>query len=292
MHHVRFFVFAAALSVAGCSGELDPNASTVELEGPPDWQLVLTIETALDSDSGNLETSLTAALLDASRVPPFAVTLQLDAGDSLQATDGVQIIDFEPLEDEERVYESTFPMEVIGQDLTISLFKSTPPVDVDWWVPTDDSPEPDFSDFFIDAPNTQVRLPQPFTIDAPAYDPDPTAPDDGLEEFALGSNVSLVWTPNNSGEDMRLVYTSRCGNSFSPLGVVDIEGDPGLYEAPVDDFLDGHSNAAIQDPGGCIIRLTLERETDNSSLTPDPALSPDSNLVARHRRFIEIKSVP
>lgn len=292
MHYARIFGFTAALLVAGCKGELDPSASTVELENPPEWVLALTAETGLNTKSGNMETTVTAALLEASSPTPFPVTLQLNSGDSLRVTDGVQAIDLEPLEDEERVYTGTFPLEVVGQDLIVSLSKTTPPVDVDWWVPTGDSPEPDFSDFFIDAPNTQLRLPPPFTIDSPTYNPSPTPPDDGLEEFTLGSDVSLVWTPNNSGADMQLVYTSSCGSSLSGVNVADIDGDPGIYTTKVDNYLTGQSTTAVQNEDGCVVRLTLVRSTDDNNMTPDPELSTDSNLIASYRRFIEIKVLP
>jgi hypothetical protein len=297
MHYVRIFGLSAALLIAGCNGELDPNPSAVESESPPVWLLVLTAETAFNTESGNLETTLTAALLEDSGPTPTPVTLQLNSGDSLRATDGVQAIDLEPLENEDRIYTGTFPLEVVGQDLILSLSKITPPVNVDWWVPTGDSPEPDFSDFFIDAPNTQLRLPPAFTIDSPAYDPNPPDPpdpddgidDDGMEEFALGSDVTLTWSPANSEADMRLVYTSSCGNSLSGVNILDIDGDPGSYTAKVDDYLTGQSGGAIQNVEGCVIRLTLERRTEDNNLTPDPALSTDSNLVATYRRFIEIK---
>lgn len=292
MYYVRTFGFIAALLIAGCKGKLDHNPSTVESEGPPDWQLSLTVETALNTKSGNIETTVTAALLEASGPTPTPVTLQLNSGDSLQATDGVQAIDLVPLENQNQIYTGTFPMEIVGQDLIVSLSKTTPPANVDWWVPTDDSPEPDFNDFSLNAPNTQVRLPQPFNIDSPTYNSNPTPPDDGLEEFALGSDVSLVWTPNSSGADMRLIYTSSCGSSVSGVNIIDIDGDPGVYTTKVDNYLAGQSTTAIQNADGCVVRLTLERSTQDNNLTPDPALSADSDLVAVYRRFIEIKVPP
>lgn len=297
MNRASFFVFAVTVAVASCKSELDPNDSTVENNGPANWELVMTIETALNSDR-IMQTSMTAALLDASGPAPVAVALQLDSGDNLQVSDGAQTVVLEALEDEERVYAGEFPAEVAGQNLTVSLMKTTPPTDVDWWVPTGDSPQPDFNDFFINAPNTQVQLPPPFTIDAPTYIPDPDPPTDGSppddfrEEFPLGTDVTITWSPSNSGASMRLIYGTTCGSTQSPLGAVNIEGDPGTFTAEVDDFLTGQSDAAKQDEDGCIIRLTLERQTDDGNLTPDPALSADSNLVARYRRFIEIKSIP
>jgi hypothetical protein len=302
MNRVGFFIFAAALVIAGCKGELDSSESAIE-PGTPNWQLVMTINTALNSSI--MQTSVSAALLDASGAAPVAYELQLDAGDSLQVSDGVQTIDLEPTENDSRVYEGTFPTEVVGRDLTVSLTKATLPANVDWWVPTGDSPQPDFNDFFIDAPNTQVRLPQSFEITAPTYIPDPNPPEDGppddfREEFPIGTDVTLVWTPSNSGEPLQLIFNAVCINLEDPLGprvqgpigAISIEGDPGTYTRKVDDFLIGHADGVKQVEEGCIVRLTLERQIEEGNLTPDPALSTDSSLVARFRRFVEIETVP
>jgi hypothetical protein len=199
-------------------------------------------------------------------------------------------------------------MPITGQQLTVSLMKGALPVDVDWWVPTDDSPQPDFSEFFFNATDMQVQLAEPLTISSPVYVPPDGTNAAVIPEFELGDDVTLEWAPTNSETALRLVYQSECVNLLdpsdtfkTPAGVITIVDDPDDPDAPddpgeltreVDVFLTGQPIPATVDPAGCIITLTLQRETEAENVTLAPALSDENIVVTRYNHSIQIKSVP
>lgn len=87
----------------------------------------------------------------------------------------------------------------------------------------------------------------------------------------------------------------------APAAVITIIADPDASDSPddpgeltreVSTFLTGQPILATVDPSGCIITLTLQRESSAENVTLAPALSDENIVVTRYNHTIQIKSVP
>ena len=181
----------------------------------------------------------------------------------------------------EPTYGMQFNGGLAGLPLTISVNRQTPPTAP--WFPSNDSPEPDFSDFLFNAPDTSLTVPD-IEITSPASN----------AQFTRGvDDVTIQWVPTGA-DSVKIAYSSICDISISQIqsGEIELDGDTGTVTYPVDDFLQEQKLNGIPLYEGVECSISITLIVTNTSENIDPAFSQGEIGMSHQSYPIKIISVP
>lgn len=314
-----FFAPLAAILLAGCDG-LDRNESTLEQSDPGDVRMVVNVTTRFRSRNaltGNtdsedvdiLATEVFASLSYGSG--DNATAIELLEGDDFTAATASAEAELEPVVQQGTTFYRTvfFEPALTSETMRASLQRSSSPPAT--WFPSKDSPEPDFSDYHVDAEST-IELPPEIYIESPPTE-DAERENHLAVNYSNDAEVTVTWTPYNvwtpdnvnkpdrnadDGDDdgidsaHTLEFETNCNYPPAPgdvdvpeepvSGWFEIENDPGTFTVNLDDFFEDPQDetdpaTAYPDLGPCDIEFEIVRHATGAI---DSQLAENSRINA------------